>query len=139
MEFHFQIKNRCSELATLHATLKCLEKKWFLSSRTIMELNLILDELVSNIVEHGNSERESEIDIKLTKKNMVITLVVTDDGPAFDPTITPSVDIALPLEKRKCGGLGIHLIRKFSDNCAYKRVKNKNVLTLKKILHEECR
>ena len=104
-----------------------------------MELNLILEELVSNIVEHGNSERESEIDIKLTKKNMVITLVVTDDGPAFDPTITPSVDIALPLEKRKCGGLGIHLIRKFSDNCAYKRVKNKNVLTLKKILHKECR
>ncbi len=139
MEFHFQIKNRCSELLALHTTLTCLQKKWSLSSKTVVELNLILDELVSNIIEHGDSLKESEIDIKLSKKNMVITLVVTDDGPPFDPTITPSVDIALPLEERKCGGLGIHLIRRFSDNCRYKRVKNQNVLTLIKILPEECR
>ncbi len=139
MEFHFQIKNRCSELGVLHATLMRLEKKWSLSSRTILELNLILDELVSNIVEHGDPEQESDIDIRLIKKDAVIMLVVIDDGPPFDPTITPTVDITLPLEERKCGGLGIHLIRKFSDNCKYKRVKNQNVLTLEKILHEECR
>ena len=139
MEFHFQIKNRCSELGVLNTTLVCLEKKWSLASKTILELNLILDELVSNIVEHGDSEQESTIDIRLTKKNAVITLTVTDDGPPFDPTITPTVDITVPLEERKCGGLGIHLIRKFSDNCNYKRVKNQNVLTLEKILDEECR
>jgi len=139
MEIHFQIKNRCSELGVLHATLVCLQKEWSLSSRTVMELNLILDELVSNIVEHGDSAQESAIDIRLTKKNAVITLVVTDEGPPFDPTITPTVDITVPLEERKCGGLGIHLIRKFSDNCKYKRVKNQNVLTLEKILDKECR
>ena len=139
MKFHFQIKSRSSELATLQTTLLHLGKKWALSSKTVVELNLILDELASNIVEHGDPEKESEIDIKLTKKDTVITLVVTDEGPPFDPTITPPVDIALPLEERKCGGLGIHLIRRFSDNCRYKRVKNKNVLTLKKILPEECR
>ncbi len=135
MEFHFQIKNRCSELATLHTTLVRLGEKWSLSSKAVVELNLILDELTSNIVEHGNSEQDGEINIKLTKKNTVITLVITDEGPPFDPTITPPVDIALPLEERKCGGLGIHLIRRFSDNCKYKRVKNRNVLTLEKILH----
>lgn len=139
MEFHFQIKNRCSELATLHTTLVSLGKKWSLSSKTVLELNLILDELTSNIIEHGNSEKEGEIDINITKNNTVITLIVMDNGPPFDPTVTPPVDIALPLEKRKCGGLGIHLIRKFSDNCKYKRVKNRNVLTLEKILDEECR
>jgi len=116
-----------------------LKKKWSLSSKTTMELNLILDELISNIVEHGDVEKDSEIDIKLTKKKAVITLVIMDDGPPFDPTVTPAVDIALPLEKRKCGGLGIHLIRKFSDKCKYTRVDNKNILTLKKILYEECR
>jgi serine/threonine-protein kinase RsbW len=135
MEFHFQIKNRCSELAALHTTLVRLGEKWSLSNKTVVELNLILDELTSNIVEHGDSKQDSEIDIKLTKKNTVITLVITDEGPPFDPTITPPVDIALPLEERKCGGLGIHLIRRFSDNCKYKRVKNRNVLTLEKTLY----
>lgn len=135
MEFHFQIKNRCSELPALHTTLARLGEKWSLSNKTVVELNLILDELTSNIVEHGNSKQDSEIDIKLTKKNTVITLVITDEGPPFDPTITPPVDIALPLEERKCGGLGIHLIRRFSDNCKYKRVKNRNVLTLEKTLY----
>jgi len=139
MKFHFQIKNRCSELTTLHSTLMDLKKKWSLSSKTATELNLILDELVSNIIEHGDSDTESEIDIQLTKKGTVMTLVITDNGPPFDPTITPSVDIDLPLEKRKCGGLGIHLIRRFSNTCRYKRIKNKNVLTLKKTLHKECR
>lgn len=139
MELQFQIKNRCSELGVLHAALLGLEKKWSLTSKTILELNLILDELVSNIVEHGDSEQESSIDIRLIKKNALITLVVTDDGPPFDPTITPTVDITVPLEERKCGGLGIHLIRKFSNSCNYKRVKNQNVLTLEKILDKECR
>ena len=72
MKFHFQIKNRSSELATLHATLVCLGNKWSLSSKTVVELNLILDELASNIVEHGDSDKEREIDIKLTKRDTVI-------------------------------------------------------------------
>lgn len=139
MKLHLQIKNRCSELPVLYASLKCLEKQWSLCRKTVTELNLILDELVSNIVEHGDTEKESKIDIRISKINKVITLIVTDDGPPFDPTITPAVDITTPLEKRKCGGLGIHLIRKFSHSCRYERVKNKNVLTLKKILNKECR
>jgi len=65
MKLHLQIKNRCSELPALYTSLKCLEEKWSLDRKTVTELNLILDEIVSNIVEHGDSEKESEIDIKI--------------------------------------------------------------------------
>ena len=139
MELSFQLKNSGSELTTLHETLIKLEKRWSLSGKTIMEMNLILDELVTNIIEHGGCEKECEIDIKLIKGASKITLVVIDDGPPFDPTITPAPDISIPLEERSCGGLGIHLVRKFSDGCKYRRVKDKNVLTLIKNLPKEYR
>jgi len=139
MEIYLQIKNSCSELVTLHTSLAKLEDRWSLCGKTIRELNLILDELITNIVEHGNCDKGSMIGIRLIKGENEITLVVTDDGPEFDPTVTPAPDISLPLEERKCGGLGIHLIRKFSDSCTYKRINNRNVLTLKKYLPKECR
>ena len=139
MELSFQLKNNGSELTTLHAILVKLEKRWSLSGKTVMELKLILDELVTNIIEHGGCDKECVIDIKLIKGNSEITLIVTDDSPPFDPTLTPAPDISLPLEERGCGGLGIHLVRKFSDGCRYKRAENRNVLTLIKNLPKEHR
>jgi anti-sigma regulatory factor (Ser/Thr protein kinase) len=139
MDIYFQIRNNCSELTTIHAVLAKLKKRWNLTRRIIAELNLILDELVSNIIEHGNCDKEIEITIRLIKKENRITIILTDTGPPFDPTITPIPDISLPLEERTCGGLGIHLVRKFSDGCSYRRTGNKNVLTLKKHLPKENR
>jgi len=139
MEYFFQIKNRTSELKTIHSTLAELKKRWSLPEKLITELSLILDELLANIIEHGNCEKESLIDIKLVKGDTQITLIVADEGAHFDPTITPVPDISLPLEKRKSGGIGIHLVRSFCNTCNYKRIHNKNVLTLKKNLPKESR
>jgi len=139
MKISFKLTNKDSELTKLHANLVKLEKRWSLPVKTVNEMNLILDELVSNIVEHGGCENICTIGIELMKEDTVITLRVTDNGPSFDPTITPAPDISLPIEERPCGGLGIHLVRKFSDGCSYKRENNLNVLTLIKKLPTECR
>jgi sigma-B regulation protein RsbU (phosphoserine phosphatase) len=42
------------------------------------------------------------------------------------------VDITLPAEKRKLGGLGIHLVRQIMDEIHYRREEGRNVLTLLK-------
>ena len=139
MEYFFQIKSRTSDLEIIHATLAKLKERWSLPRKLITELNLILDELITNIVEHGNCEEESTIDIRLMRGDSEITLIVEDEGTHFDPTITPVPDISLPLEERKSGGVGIHLVRSFCSSCNYKRIYNKNVLTLKKTLPKESR
>ena len=51
----------------------------------------------------------------------------------------PSATLTLPLEKRKCGGLGIHLVRTFSDTYNYERRDEKNVLKLEKQIEKESR
>jgi serine/threonine-protein kinase RsbW len=139
MKSSLQIRGDLPELNTVHTHLHDLDRNWRLGRKTCIEINLILDELITNIIEHGAREKEHLIDIILTKTGRNLTIEVQDDGPLFDPTVCPLPDTSLGLDKRKCGGLGILLVRRLSDSCRYRREKNKNVLTLQKTLPEECR
>lgn len=139
MKSSFQIKGDLPELSTVHSHLHVLDRNWRLGRKTCIEINLILDELITNIIQHGERKKEHLIDIILTKAGRALTIEVQDDGPPFDPTICPLPDTNLTLDRRKCGGLGILLVRRLSDSCRYRRVQNKNVLTLKKTLPKECR
>jgi len=138
MNFSFQIKNELTELVTLHSHLKHLQDDWGIAKKTAVHINLVLDELVTNIIEHGDRDNEHIIEITLTKTDSEFSIVIADDGPPFDPTHHKPPDTTLPIEKRQCGGLGIHLVRKLCNNCSYVRSQNKNILTLRKNLQETC-
>ncbi len=139
MKTSFQIKNDLAELATLLEQLQILQHRWSLSKKILSEINLVLDELITNAIEHGDSTKKDPIEITLTKIGQDLTIQVVDAGPLFDPTLITQPDTTLPLEQRKCGGLGIFLIRQFCDCWHYARLDNKNVLTLQKTLPKECR
>lgn len=134
MFFALTIANDLKELHTLHKHIQSVEKKLALPKKTVMEINLVLDELITNIIEHGDQHNAHLIEVAFTIKGNVLTITVKDDGPQFDPTLCPVPDTTLPLDKRKCGGLGIYLVRKFCDCCSYERSDNKNILTLIKNL-----
>jgi anti-sigma regulatory factor (Ser/Thr protein kinase) len=44
----------------------------------------------------------------------------------------PDVDVTLPAEERRIGGLGIFLIRQMMDSLEYRRHGGKNILVLNK-------
>lgn len=138
MKISFRINNDLSELNTLLAQLKTLEQKWSLSRKTLAEINLVLDEVITNTIEHGNGDKKHPIDITLTKIGLKLTIQIIDAGLPFDPTICKLPDTSLPLEQRKCGGLGILLVSQFCDFWNYNRSKGKNILTLNKTLPKEC-
>lgn len=138
MKKSLRIRNDLQQLNTLRIYLQSLESEWHLGQKIIYEINIILDELITNIIEHGGSDKNTFIDITLDKKGRSLTIEVSDEGPPFNPTLCALPDTSLSLERRKCGGLGILLVRRFSDSCRYKRLENKNVLTLHKILPKEC-
>lgn len=96
-------------------------------------LNLALEEIVTNIVFYGYDDKLThEIRVDIFWKDGELTVQVEDDGRAFDPTMHPEPDLNVPVDQRRVGGLGIHLVRKFMDVMEYKRVGEKNILTLKK-------
>lgn len=138
MKITFQINNDLSELESLLDQLQVLEKKWSLSRKTSAEINLVLDELITNIIKHSNSSKKQPIDLTLTKTDKKLTIQIADSGLPFDPTVCKLPDTSLSLDNRTCGGLGVLLIRQFSDCWHYKRLKDRNILTLQKICPKEC-
>lgn len=138
MKTTFQINNDPSELNTLLDQLQLLERKWSLSKKTSAEINLVLDELLTNIIKHSDCDKALPIVVTLTKTDLKLTIQIVDSGLPFDPTLCKLPDTSLPLEKRECGGLGVLLIRQFSDRWKYTRSKDKNILTLQKIFPKEC-
>jgi len=138
MKISFRINSDLSELNTLLDQLQVLEHSWSLSRKTLAEITLVLDELISNTIKYGDCDKKHPIDITLTKTGLKLTIQIIDAGLPFDPTLCNPVDTNLPLEQRRCGGLGILLVRQFSDYWNYNRSKNKNILTLQKTLPKEC-
>lgn len=134
MKVSFQIHNDLAEIVTLPDQLQVLGQQWSLSRKTIAEITLILDELISNTILHGECDKKQPIDITLMKAGQTLTIQIIDAGFPFDPTRCNIPDTSLPLEQRKCGGLGILLVRQFCEYWHYTRQGDKNILTLQKKL-----
>jgi anti-sigma regulatory factor (Ser/Thr protein kinase) len=110
-----------------------------LSVDEIMRIRLVLDEIVINIVAHGFEEAgdadHHEIQIHLgLDDGDVLTIRITDDARAYDPRLAPEPPFDLPIEERRRGGLGVHIVKTIMDTIDYKRVDGHNVLTLTKKL-----
>ena len=134
MKVSFKINNDLSELNTLFDQLRLLEQQWSLPKKILLEINLVLDELITNTIEYGDCDKNNMIEITLTKTGRKITIQIIDEGLPFDPTLCKLPDTDLPLDQRKCGGLGILLVRQFCEYWNYSRLNNKNILTLQKTL-----
>jgi serine/threonine-protein kinase RsbW len=106
-----------------------------LSANVVNALNVVLDEAVSNAINHGyDAGVRGEIAVRLCRAGDGVLLEVEDDGRPFDPLQTPPPDLSLPLERRPIGGLGVHLIRNLMDEVSYARVGGRNVLKMVKHL-----
>jgi anti-sigma regulatory factor (Ser/Thr protein kinase) len=60
-----------------------------------------------------------------------VEIQIADDGREFDPVSAPAADVDVPLERRRIGGLGIHLLRAFVSEMHYERLEDRNVLSLR--------
>ena len=107
-----------------------------LDPETTMNLNLALEEAVSNVILYAYpQEMGEEITIMAQCERNALIFTITDKGKEFDPTKeSPEVDINLPAEERGIGGLGIFLIKNIMNEVEYQRVEGRNVFTLKKDL-----
>ena len=52
----------------------------------------------------------------------------------FDVTRTPDVDVMLPAEQREPGGLGLHLVKAYTDTFRYEYADRRMKVTVTKKL-----
>jgi anti-sigma regulatory factor (Ser/Thr protein kinase) len=106
-----------------------------LPAKIAFDLNLALDELLTNAILYGYEEDEvgREIQIRIALAGDTIELEIEDDGRPFNPLEIPEPDLGAGLMDRPIGGLGMSLVRKLTDQQAYQRRGEKNLLTIKKL------
>lgn len=128
-----ELRNSLSELDKLSRALEEFGEANHLPFKVIMDINLALDEIFTNIVSYGYRDHDEHlINIHLSLSEKELNIRVEDEGVPFNPLEMPGPDLDLPLEERKTGGLGIHFVRKMVEGLEYERRQEKNVLTLKK-------
>ncbi len=86
-----------------------------------------VDEILSNIIKFSGA---SFVTVECEKKDNIIYLKFTDDGTFFNPLAYDQVNINLPLEKRKIGGLGIFMVKNSMDYVHYEYVDKKNIFII---------
>jgi anti-sigma regulatory factor (Ser/Thr protein kinase) len=82
-------------------------------------VDLAVEELFTNMVKYSpGGGPEVRMDIVAVPGGVEVTLTDYDVEP-FDVAQAPAVDVDLPIEQRKPGGLGLHLLRKMLDHIEY--------------------
>lgn len=126
-------------LSDRHAGFKAMmdDAETFLARQDVPEnivgqVMIALDEIVSNIFDHGARDGEPTINIRLQARRDKVTAVIVDDGIAFDPLQSAEPDTSLSAEERPIGGLGIHLVKKMMDDVRYDRDHRQNRLRFHK-------
>ena len=135
MEKRLVLQNEISEISKLAQFIDELGEEFGLPSELVFNLNLVLEEAVSNVILYAYPKEEHETIIFTARKSEdQLLFVLTDTGKEFDPTQMPDADITLSAEERPIGGLGIFLIRQIMNKVEYQRIDGQNVLTLSKEL-----
>ena len=97
-------------------------------TRAVHHVSLVLEELLTNIFYYGGASGQPA-SIALTVEPDRIAGEVGDWGKPFDPRDAPAPDLDAPLENRKIGGLGIHLVQRLTAALDYRRQDNQNWTT----------
>jgi len=112
-----------------------LSKEVPLSEQDRLDLNLLLEEVVTNAIQHGNQfDTRRKVHIILEHDNDIVTIRVRDEGQGFNYQKLP--DIKESNEKMNSFGRGIFLIKKIADDvsfdetgsevCIRKRIQSSN-------------
>ena len=138
LKHEISIQNDLRELGRLTAFLEEAAAAWGFSNDLLFHLNLVAEEVVSNIILYGfnNSLAEENILVELSFGQGELKMRVTDHGIEFNPLkVPPPDDLDKPVSERKIGGLGVFFVRQLMDQVEYHRIGDCNVLILtKKIL-----
>jgi anti-sigma regulatory factor (Ser/Thr protein kinase) len=127
------IDSRLEEIRRATDLVEEFRRRHDLPARDADALCVVLDELISNSIRHGLAGADGhEISVALAYAGGEITVEIEDDGIEFDPTRAPDAVVAGTLAERKIGGLGITFVRNLTDSIEYRRVAERNHLTLRR-------
>lgn len=103
-----------------------------LDASLAFDVNLIIEELFTNMVKYSKDGRHS-ITVGLGRNGSNLTIVLRDeDVDPFDVTKGPPFDPRQPLEERRPGGVGLHLVHSIAESVRYDYRDRTSIVTVTK-------
>ena len=125
-----ELASDITSLELLAAFIEAFGEEHGLDAGLVMHLNLALDELVTHALTHGGSKAPIEVILSIGGER--VRAEIRDRGKPFDPRKAPAPDLDSPIEERRIGGLGIHMVKKMMDSVDYEWTEGQNRVRLEK-------
>lgn len=132
------LANSLPEISRLAELIESFGAEHGVPERAIFNLNLALDEILTNIIEYAFPDGGAhQILVRLALDEWALRAEVIDDGSPYDPTARPDPDTTLSLEERPIGGLGVYFAKRMMDRVEYHRDGGRNRLTLVRLIDQD--
>jgi anti-sigma regulatory factor (Ser/Thr protein kinase) len=128
------VANDLAAIPRVAAELEAFGLGHGIGHRDLNRFNLALEEVLTNAISYGfPAGGRHDIEIQVAWRpdgpdGAALEATVSDDGVPFDPLAAVPPDLGVPVEHRKVGGLGIHLLRALTEEIDYRRDGGRNVL-----------
>jgi anti-sigma regulatory factor (Ser/Thr protein kinase) len=130
-ELSFTLRNERSEIARMLALLEAFCQTHGISEDDMFNVRLVLDEAIINVIVHGYEDTSAhDINVALRLDEGLLTIRIDDDGVAYNPLDAPLPRFDLPIEQRRIGGLGVHIMKTLARSVEYRRENDRNHLTI---------
>ncbi|MGH8016110.1 MAG: ATP-binding protein, partial [Candidatus Zixiibacteriota bacterium] len=90
-----------------------------LPGRDVHALQLVVEEVASNIIRHAYKFHKGQIRLRLVIYKNTIVLSLIDTGRSFQPNFTGTVSLERLIETGRKGGLGFYMVQKIMDSVEY--------------------
>ena len=89
-------------------------------------------EAVNNAITHGNkADPQKMVDVEISFDNSEMIIIVTDEGPGFNPASIP--DPTLPENIEELSGRGVFLMKKLADSISFNEKGNSVTMNFKEV------
>ena len=128
-----KIKNQVGELEKVNQFVEEIGEELNLDMELQMNLNLVMEEMVSNVIFYAYPEgKTAEIELLAESNGKELTFVLSDQGKEFDPTLKDDANPDVNPAEREIGGMGIYIVKNIMNEVTYQRLQGKNLLTMTK-------
>jgi len=132
MEQLYKYRSLIQEIPTIRKDLTKLQSLWLIPNSEMRQIRLIIEEIFSNVIRYAFSDsQEHMVEVQLKNINDEISIQITDDGIPFNP-LEHQPGISTDPASSVDGGMGLTLIKTFSNSITYERIGSNNQLLITK-------
>jgi len=125
-KYSFSLGHRLKDIIEIERAIGILSTKWDVDKKTLFQLNIVLEELISDTMYYGFSDRDQgSINVDLTYEKDAIYVQIMDDAMAFDPSR------AMDSVGYQMGNRALPLTQQIGEEPTYVNADGKNIFSFK--------